>query len=68
MIKLRTPRGLPVNVPEDLGEDPTVRFSKTQGERIRDYYREHGYVVVEDLVARAHCRTIKELWASEIKP
>ena len=49
MIALTTPRGLPVAVPEAVSEDPSPRFAAHESEKIKAYYREHGYVVVKSV-------------------
>jgi phytanoyl-CoA hydroxylase len=68
MIELSTPRGLRVRVPETLEEDPSPRFDCKEQEQIREYYRQHGYVIVSGLVPSADCDKLRSLWAQEIKP
>lgn len=68
MIELKTPRGLPVKVPETLAEDPSPRFAWDEREGITKYYQENGYVIVRALLDGAACDRIRQLWDSEIKP
>jgi phytanoyl-CoA hydroxylase len=68
MIELRTPRGLPASVPETTEEDPSPRFELSDGEAIKRYYEENGYVIVRGLVPNRDCDTLRELWAQEVKP
>lgn len=68
MLELTTPRGLPVNVPEALAEDPSPRFSADQSDKIRNYYEENGYVVVRSLISPEVCDTQRLLWDEEVKP
>jgi phytanoyl-CoA hydroxylase len=68
MIELRTPRGLRAQVPETIAEDPSPHFDLTDGERLRAYYREHGYAVVRGLVPADDCERLRALWAAEVKP
>ncbi len=67
MIELRTPRGLKVNVPESADEDPSPRFTLTDATAIRQYYADHGYVVLRDLIATRDCHNIRGLWDREVK-
>jgi phytanoyl-CoA hydroxylase len=68
MIELRTPRGLPVAVPETEAEDPSPKFDWLEREAIVRYYRDNGYVVVRDALAPQVCDAVRALWDSEIKP
>ncbi|MBO9711487.1 phytanoyl-CoA dioxygenase family protein [Sphingomonas sp.] len=68
MIELQTPRGLPVAVPETLGEDVSPRFAPDQAAAIRAYYDENGYVIVKGLIEPATCDAVRALWDSEVKP
>jgi phytanoyl-CoA hydroxylase len=68
MLELTTPRGLPVNVPEALAEDPSPRFSPGQADEIRNYYQENGYVIVRSLFSGEVCDTQRRLWDQEVKP
>ncbi len=68
MIELTTPRGLPVNVPETIEEDPSPRFTVSQASRAIDYYHEHGYVILSGVLAGEHCDRIRALWEQEVKP
>ena len=68
MIALTTPRGLPVAVPETVAEDPSPRFTAHEPDRIKAYYREHGYVVVKSVFSPEVCDTQRSLWEQEVKP
>jgi phytanoyl-CoA hydroxylase len=68
MIALTTPRGLPVAVPETVAEDPSPRFTVHQPDKIKAYYREHGYVVVKTVFSPDVCDTQRSLWEQEVKP
>lgn len=68
MIELRTPRGLPVRVPETDAEDPSPKFAPTDADAIRAYYAENGYAVISGLVEVEKCDHLRDLWAREIKP
>jgi phytanoyl-CoA hydroxylase len=68
MIELRTPRGLRVQVPENISEDPSPRFGVEQAAALKQYYSQHGYVIVTGLVDPACCEQLRSLWASEVKP
>ena len=68
MIELLTPRGLRVQVPETIEEDPSPGFDVADGEGIRRYYDENGYVVVRGLMNREDCGRLRELWNSQVKP
>jgi phytanoyl-CoA hydroxylase len=67
MIELRTPRGLPVPVPETLSEGPTPRFRPDQLSEIYRYYDEQGYAVVSGVVDAGHCDHLRGLWETEVK-
>lgn len=68
MLELCTPRGLPVQVPETLAEDPSPRFCAHELAAIREYYRENGYVIVRELFAAETCDAQRRLWDEEVKP
>lgn len=68
MINLKTPRGLPVEVPETLSEDPSPRFDAAESDKIKAYYDENGYVIVRGLFAPEVCDTQRKLWEQEVKP
>jgi phytanoyl-CoA hydroxylase len=68
MISLKTPRGLPVRVPETLGEDPSPRFSAHEADAIRSYYLDNGYVIVKSVFPPQTCDELRRLWEEEVKP
>jgi phytanoyl-CoA hydroxylase len=67
MIELKTPHGLPVNVPEITAEDPSPKFSIRELDRIQEYYSENGYVILKNLFPKQRCEEMMELWNEEIK-
>jgi phytanoyl-CoA hydroxylase len=67
MIELKSPRGLPVSVPETIAEGPTVRFRPDQFAEIRRYYDEFGYVVVAGAIAPGICDRMRSLWERQVK-
>jgi len=55
-------------VPETPAEDPSPRFRTTQLRAMREYYDEHGYVVVQGMYSGETCDAVRALWNREIKP
>ena len=68
MIELRTPRGLPVQVPQNDAEDPSPKFDATDFEGFSKYYETNGYAIVRGLITASQCDKIRDLWNSEVKP
>lgn len=68
MKQLKTPRGLPVSVPEIVEEDVSPKFDISQAAEIKAYYEDNGYVIVRGGVDVATCDHIRSLWDSEVKP
>ena len=68
MLELRTPRGLPVSVPETEAEDPSPKFDVDDIEGFRRYYNDNGYAIVRGLFTPAQCDGLKALWDREVKP
>lgn len=68
MIRLQTPRGLDVDVPETVDEDPSPRFSIQSLGDIKRYYEDNGYVIVENVISRDNCEYIRNLWNAEVRP
>lgn len=68
MLELRTPRGLPVSVPETEAEDPSPKFSVDDIEGFSRYYDEQGYAIVRGLFGPAQCDGLRALWDREVKP
>src|SRR5215470_8774644 len=68
MLELRTPRGLPVAVPESEGEDPSPKFELHQSQEIARYYQDNGYVIVRGLIGKTDCDRVRALWNEEVKP
>jgi len=67
MINLKTPRGLPVSVPEFEHEDPSPKFKIDDLDKIKNYYQENGYVIVKNLILEGDCNHIRQLWEQEVK-
>lgn len=68
MILLKTPRGLPVEVPETEAEDPSPKFDASDVVGFTDYYRKNGYAIVRNLFSAEQCQRMRELWDTEVKP
>jgi len=68
VIKLKTPRGLPVDVPEIASEDPSPKFNLGDAEAIKDYYETNGYVIIRGLYSSAVCKTVRGFWDNDVKP
>jgi phytanoyl-CoA hydroxylase len=68
MIKLKTPRGLDVDVPEVPAEDKSARFTPSDADGIKHYYEENGYVIIQGLFDVKPCEEIRALWNLEVKP
>jgi phytanoyl-CoA hydroxylase len=68
MLELKTPRGLPVNVPEFIDEDSSERFSLNDLANAKLYYDENGYVIFEKIISHQICDKLRHLWNTEIKP
>jgi phytanoyl-CoA hydroxylase len=68
MIELQTPRGLPVQVPQDEHEDKSPKFDASDLEGFGKYYEENGYAIIRGLLDPGKCDRIRTLWESEVKP
>lgn len=69
MLKLNTPNGLSVDVPENKAEDPTPRFDiKSDTEEAIKYYEENGYVIFSNCISSENCKKIRIIWEKNIKP
>lgn len=68
MIRLTTPRGLPVSVPENVSEDISPRFDAENRRAAKEYYEENGYAVFRRLIEPELCDDIRALWEREVKP
>ncbi len=68
MIRINTPNGIPVDVPETDAEDVSPKFAPDQLDAARAYYEAEGYVVFRGLVDTAACDRIRALWEAEVKP
>lgn len=69
MIKLKTPNGFNVEVPENEEEDTSPRFDINQeaNEAVK-YYEDNGYVIFRGCVSEENCKQIKNIWEKTIKP
>jgi phytanoyl-CoA hydroxylase len=68
MIELKTPRGLPVRVPETESEDTSPKFTLDDLAGFRQYYEANGYAILRGLISAEQCDRIRELWNTEVKP
>jgi phytanoyl-CoA hydroxylase len=68
MKQLKTPRGLPVDVPESVDEDVSLKFDISQTAEIKAYFESNGYVIVRGAIEPAICNQIRSLWDLEVKP
>jgi phytanoyl-CoA hydroxylase len=68
MLKLYTPRGLDVDVPEIPVEDCSPKFKLSDVADISDYFKEYGYVIIQGLIPRDRCDAMRQSWDSEVKP
>ena len=68
MITLKTPNGLPVDVPEALVEDVSPKFTIEQTQEASSYYEMHGYVVFKGIIDKKQCEKIRSIWDAEVKP
>lgn len=67
MIYLKTPRGLPVAVPELVQEDPSPKFCSVNLKEINNYYEGNGYVIIKEIISHEDCDHIRQLWEQEVK-
>jgi phytanoyl-CoA hydroxylase len=67
MVKLTTPNGIDVDVPEYDHEDVSWKFSLTESQEAKQYYEENGYVIFKELVDRSSCDEARRLWDVEVK-
>ena len=70
MLETITPIKTNVNLPETLDEDDSY-FSKadltSNPEAIREYYDEHGFVVIRGLISRAMCAQVRERYTADVR-
>tara|TARA_B100001093_G_C26841401_1_gene1020744 strand:- start:336 stop:1340 length:1005 start_codon:yes stop_codon:yes gene_type:complete len=69
MLKLKTPNGFDVEVPENQYEDCTPKFDATRNfpEAI-DYYNDNGYVIFSNCLSKKDSDEIRRTWDASIKP
>jgi phytanoyl-CoA hydroxylase len=68
MISLKTPNGLPVEVPETSSEDVSTKFTLEQKQEAREYYEAHGYVIFKGVIGKNICKAVRDAWDAEVKP
>ncbi len=68
MIRINTPNGIPVDVPQTDAEDVSTKFGVDQIDAARAYYETEGYVVFKGLIDSDACDSIRALWEAEVKP
>lgn len=67
MIPLKTPNGLCVDVPEDNSDDVSTKFTVKQMSEASSYYKQNGYVVFKNILARESCQEVRRAWDAEVK-
>lgn len=68
MIRLRTPNGIEVDVPEKSGEDISKKFGIHDTSAAKKYFKEFGYVVFKKVFDERLCSEVKAAWDQELKP
>lgn len=67
MLQLNTKKNIPLNVPENIDEDETLRFKVSEVHKALEYYNEHGYVIFSKCINQNDCDHILSLWNKLIK-
>ena len=67
MLKLNTPHGLSVSVPETEIEDVSEKYSISELEDAKAYYESNGYVVFKNVIPSVDCDEAMRLWELEVK-
>ena len=68
MLQLSTKKNILLDVPENIDEDKTPRFSSSNINEAIKYYIENGYVIFSECVNHNDCNQILQSWKNEIKP
>jgi len=66
MHRITSPIGTEIEIPEIAAQNSPT-FSLAQLELTRDYYDEHGYVVVRDAIDPATCDALREAFGRTVK-
>jgi len=64
---LTTPRGIEVNVPEEIQEDASTKFDLSQIDSAKSYYGKNGYVIFKSLYEKNVLDLIRDHWENEVK-
>lgn len=67
MLQLNTKKNIPLNVPENIDEDETLRFKVSEVHKALEYYNGHGYVIFSKCINQNDCDHILSLWNKLIK-
>ena len=67
MLQLYTRKKIQVNVPENITEDKSTRFTIEDIQKAKNYYEENGYVIFSKCVDPDHCDFLRNLWDKSIK-
>jgi phytanoyl-CoA hydroxylase len=67
MLAVRTPIGTTLHVPERIEEDAPY-FTADSLTDARDYYGQHGYVVLRGLIAPAACARARAAFDATVRP
>lgn len=68
MLQLKTPNNIPVNVPENDLEDPSIKFNLANIDSAIDYYNEYGYVIFQDIINQTLCDQASAIWNEHVVP
>ena len=67
MINLTTRKNLQIKVPENHLEDTSKKFYLENIKEGIEYYKENGYVIFKEFVAKEDCNEILDIWNKTIK-
>ena len=67
MLQLYTRKKIKVNVPENIAEDKSTRFTIEDIKKAKNYYDENGYVIFSKCVEPVSCDFLRNLWDKSIK-
>lgn len=66
--RIRSPHGEMISIPNNAAENTSLRFDLSQGQEIRDYYSQEGYVIVKELIPSDLVKKAYEHFKKEVKP
>jgi len=67
MLQIYTRKRIQVNVPENIAEDKSNRFTIEDIQKAKNYYEENGYVIFSKCVDLDSCDFLRNLWDTSIK-